>query len=90
VQDDGVTWVDGTATSTLSVAQGWHEVMISNSTACRVTLPGGDALSYPSSLVSTVPMEQTDPQSFHFLISFTTSGHEILVAFSGSVESYGF
>lgn len=90
VASNGVAWIDGSLTGSLSVAQGWHEVMISNSSACQVTLPGGSVPFYPSSLLSTVPMRQTGPQSFLFLVPFRTSGHEVTIAFAEGVETYGF
>lgn len=90
VADNGAAWIDGTRTASLSVTQGWHEVMISNSSICQVTLPGGDTPLYPSNLISAVPLKQTGQQSFLFLVPFTTSGHEIVIAFAGRVETYGF
>ncbi|MDV3276957.1 MAG: hypothetical protein LYZ69_00645 [Nitrososphaerales archaeon] len=90
VAANGATWIDGDSTASLSVTQGWHEVTISNSSTCQVTLPGGVTPTYPSSLLSAVPMEQTASQSFVFLVPFRTSGHEISIAFTGRVETYGF
>jgi len=90
VSVDGTASIDGIPGASETVAQGWHELMISNSSRCEVTLPGGASLGYPSSLVSTIPFTQPTPQSFAFLVPFTTSGHTITIALTGGVETYGF
>lgn len=90
VSDSGTTFIDGVQSTSSKVAGGWHELIISGSASCEVTLPGGATLAHPSTLISTVPFVQPSPQSFVFLIPFTASGHTITVSFDGVVETYGF
>lgn len=90
VEDNGLTWIDGNSSDALPVLQGWHEVIISNASSCTVKLPGGQALEYPSDLLSTIPLQQPIPQSFVFIIPCSTFGHTVTLSFNEGSETYGF
>jgi hypothetical protein len=90
VTGPGSTIIDGSAVSSEAVSAGWHQLMISDSAACTVTLPGGTALTYPSADVSTVPFAAAGSRSFVFLIPFVSVGHTVTISFAGGVEVYGF
>jgi hypothetical protein len=90
VTADGTTFIDGVQATSSTVTGGWHELIISNASSCEIVVPGGSQVSYPSSLVSTVPLAQPTPQSFVFLIPFETTGHSVTVSFDGGVGVYGF
>lgn len=90
VGSSGPAWIDGVAESDANVSAGWNEVAIANSTSCTVTLPGGVAVEYPSSLVSTIPKVGAGDDSFLFLVPYETGGHEAAATFAGAVETYAF
>ena len=90
VSAGGTTSVDGTQETSSAVSQGWHELTISNSSRCEVTLPGGATLTYPSRLVSAIPFTQPTSQSFVFLIPYDAPDHEVTIAFRGGVVTYAF
>ncbi len=90
VGSSGPVWIDGTESASAHVAAGWHEIVVSDSSSCQVTLPGGEQVSYPSQAVSSMPVVQEGPGSFDSMIPFVTSGHLITAVFDGAIETYAF
>jgi hypothetical protein len=90
VSSQGRVWIDGNESSSLNVTSGWHEIVISDSSSCTVTLPDGQEVSYPSDSVSSLPTVQSGPNSFVMIIPFAGDGHSVTTVFDGAIEKYAF
>ena len=89
VNADGESWVDGYAASSLRVDAGWHEIILSGALSCEIALPGGQALTFPGSGVSSIPfIGRLESRSFALYLPFTGTRHQLRILFSGGVDSF--
>jgi hypothetical protein len=92
VTTDGRAWVDGTFGRAVTVAPGWHEVMIVRGTSCSISLPGGVAVSSSwspaSQVVSSIPAEGAlSGTSFTFYIPDGGGPHSMLMTSTGGFDA---
>jgi hypothetical protein len=91
VATDGRAWVSGTLGTAVSVAPGWHELMIQGGATCSITLPGGRVVSgawnSSSPLVSSIPMEGArSGTSFTFYVPSGGGAHRLLITSTGGFD----
>ncbi len=91
VATDGQAWISGTWGSSVTVAPGWHELMIQGGTACVMTLPGGGvvqgAWNSSSPFVSSVPSDGAlSGTSFTFFIPGGAGPHSLLITSTGGFD----
>jgi hypothetical protein len=94
VSTNGTAWIDGRSGSSTDVSPGWHEVMLSDSENCSVTLPDGQTIGPGSTDVSPIPMiaggGPGEGRSFEFIFPYDGSGHTATITFNGAIETYPF
>jgi len=91
VATDGQAWIAGEWGNSVSVSQGWQEVMIQGGASCSVTLPGGQevpaAWSESSTLLSSVPVEgPLAGTAFTFFLPTGGGSHGLLITSSGGFD----
>ncbi|MGD0638414.1 MAG: hypothetical protein ABSA72_10295 [Nitrososphaerales archaeon] len=85
---NGMAWIQGQWTSSLTVGPGWHEVMFSDASSCQVSGPSGEEFSSPGPDVSSVPVIGSVPSS-SFILYFPTDGlhHSLILVFEGGFDT---
>lgn len=90
VATDGRAWVAGTWGPAVSVAAGWHELIIEGGSSCSITLPGGEVVSggwNSSRLVSPIPLEGAPAgTSFTFYVPTGGGPHRLLITTTGGLD----
>lgn len=90
VTSNGQSWISGSWTSSEPEAAGWHEVMIDGATSCSVTLPGGEAVTSPGPLTSTVPVEGAlNGTGFLLYVPTDSLQHVFLLTSDGGLDTVG-
>jgi hypothetical protein len=95
VATDGRAWISGTWGTAMSVAPGWHELMIEGGTSCSITLPGGKVIAggwnSSSPIVSPIPAEGSlTGTSFTFYIPNGGGPHRLLITSTGGFDDVAF
>jgi hypothetical protein len=86
VQTDGKSWISGYWASSISVTEGWHEIIIANGSSCSITLPDGEQIASLNG-ASPLPVNgQLNSTYFEFFIPSRGSGHELLLIFQGGLD----
>jgi hypothetical protein len=91
VVSDGRAWVSGIWGAAVSVAPGWHELMIQGGTSCSITLPGGQVVAgrwnASSLFVSSIPAEGAfSGTSFTFYLPGGVGSHRVLITSTGGFD----
>jgi len=88
VTSNGESWISGSWTSSSQETPGWHEVMIEGATSCSVTLPGGQVVTAPGALTSSVPVEgPLNGTSFLLYVPTDASEHVYLLTSDGGLDT---
>jgi flagellin-like protein len=84
---NGQVLIDGQYSSSLPVNQGWHEIVIIDATTCQVTAPDGEELTFPSAMVSGVPLVGPVPSgSFLAFVPTDDFSHSLVFVFDGGYD----
>lgn len=90
VNSNGRAWIDGTEGGSATVPSGWNEIVIAGASGCSLTLPGGEVVSYPSPLLSPIPISEQGADSILIVVPCTTGGHTLTATLAGAIEQIAF